>query len=248
MDYLSILLPLFIMGLVSSAHCIGMCGGIMGALTLAIPSRAKAKQLAILVAYNLGRIGSYALMGLLVGFFAEQLAAWGGGVFLRVLAGALLIAMALYLADWWRGLTKLEALGRYVWVYIQPLGKSLMPVDSIKKAVCLGALWGWLPCGLVYAALVLAMTQPLALLSAGAMLAFGFGTLPAVLAAGLAAQRLTAILQRRQLRFVLAIIVLLFGLWTLWGALAHTHHQHPQDNLPAENSIEEDHSRMHHHH
>jgi uncharacterized protein len=228
---LSILLPLFSLGLVSGAHCIGMCGGIMGALTMAIPAEAKSKRWFILVAYNLGRILSYGVMGLLAGLFAEQFSALGGGTILRILAGVLLITMGLYLANWWRGLTKLEILGRYLWVYIQPIGKRLMPVNTIPKALLLGALWGWLPCGLVYAALAMAMTQPAPLLAASTMLAFGLGTLPAVLAAGAVAQQLAYILQQRPVRIVLAFIIIVFGVWTIWGGLGHSHqHQHPQNH------------------
>jgi sulfite exporter TauE/SafE len=251
---LTILLSLFTLGLVSSTHCIGMCGGIMGALTMAIPAQAKAKRGVILVAYNLGRISSYALMGLLVGFFAKQIAALGGLTILRVLAGLLLIAMGLYLADWWRGLSKLETLGRYLWVYLQPLGKGLMPVDNIPKALFLGALWGWLPCGLVYAALATAMTQPAPLMAASAMLAFGLGTLPAVLAAGFAAQQLTRMLQQRQVRIGLALVIIVFGVWTIGGGLGHSHqhqheNQHTQQHLPVDadhSAAETDHSHMDH--
>lgn len=239
---LTIFLPLFIMGLVSSAHCIGMCGGIMGALTMAIPAQAKAARWMILVAYNFGRICSYTLMGVLAGLFAEQFAAMGGGAILRILAGTLLIAMGLYLADWWRGLTKLENIGRYLWVYLQPLGKPLMPVNSLPKALLLGALWGWLPCGLVYAALATAMTQPAPALAGTAMFAFGLGTLPAVLAAGIAAHQLTRILQQRKVRIGLAIIIMVFGVWTIWGALAHgSHHHHASQ--PGQDV---DHSTMNH--
>lgn len=243
----AIFLPLFIMGLVSSAHCIGMCGGIMGALTMAIPASATATRWKILVAYNIGRICSYALMGALAGVFAEQFAALGGGSLLRILAGALLIAMGLYLADWWRGLTRLETLGRYVWVYIQPVGKRLMPVDNLSKALMLGALWGWLPCGLVYAALAMAMTQPAAGLAAGAMLSFGLGTLPAVLAAGVAAQQLTRILQQPKLRRGLALVIIAFGLWTIWGSLGHSHNHHNSGNLdPDGHSHSMSHSELNH--
>lgn len=244
----AIFLPLLIMGLVSSAHCIGMCGGIMGALTMAIPAQAKTARWMILVAYNLGRISSYMVMGVLVGLFAEQFAALGGGVILRVLAGTLLIAMGLYLADWWRGLTKLETVGRYLWIYIQPLGKRLMPVNNLPQALLLGALWGWLPCGLVYAALALAMTQPAPLLAGTAMLAFGLGTLPAVLAAGIAAHQLTRIMQQRRVRVGLAIIIMAFGVWTIWGALAYAnHHHHGQHGQVTEQDLM-DHSAMDHSH
>jgi len=237
-----ILLPLFTLGLVSGAHCIGMCGGIMGALGMAIPAEAKAKRWAILVAYNLGRISSYTLIGLLAGMFAAQFAALGGGMALRVLAGFLLIAMGLYMADWWRGLTRLEALGRYLWVYIQPLGRGLMPVDNLPKALLLGMLWGWLPCGLVYTALAMAMTQPAPGAAAGAMLAFGAGTLPAVLLAGIAAQQLARFLQRRQVRVALALLIIVFGVWTIWGASGHSHGHHRQHQ--AVESM--DHSAMDH--
>jgi sulfite exporter TauE/SafE len=238
-----IFLPFFTLGLVSSAHCIGMCGGIMGALTMAIPANAANKRWIILVGYNIGRILSYGVMGLLAGFFAQQFANMGGGIILRILAGALLIAMGLYLADWWRGLTKLETLGRYLWVYLQPLGKGLMPVDNISKALLLGAIWGWLPCGLVYSALVSAMTQPVPILASGSMLAFGLGTLPAVLAAGVAAQQLTRILQQKQVRVGLALLIMVYGVWTIYAALGgHEHHHHNKGAT----MVEHDHAHMHH--
>ena len=223
---LQVCLSLFMVGLLSSTHCVGMCGGIMGALTMAIPADAKAQQRVIVVAYNVGRIASYTLMGVLVGFFAREIAAVGGMLVLRVLAAMLLIAMGLYLADWWRGLTQLETFGRYLWVYLQPFSKRLMPVDTIAKALQLGALWGWLPCGLVYSALASAMTQLSPLAAGSAMLAFGLGTLPMVVATGLAAQQLTRLLQRRGLRMLMGLLIILFGCWTLWGALTHSHHHH----------------------
>ena len=245
---LSIFFSLFTLGLVSSTHCIGMCGGIMGALTMAVPAHATSKRWFILATYNVGRILSYGLMGLLAGLFAEQFSAFGGGTILRIVAGALLIAMGLYLADWWRGLTKLETLGRYLWVYIQPVGKRFMPVDSLPKALFLGALWGWLPCGLVYAALAMAMTQPAPLMAASAMLAFGLGTLPAVMAAGAVSNQLASILQRRPVRIVLAVTIIMFGVWTIWGGMdhSHAHHHSLQDAHQHHSSNEVDHSSSHH--
>lgn len=228
-----ILLSLVSLGLVSGAHCIGMCGGIMGALTMAIPAQASAQRWRILGAYNLGRILSYSAMGGVAGVFAAQFAALGGAPVLRIIAGLLLISMGLYIANWWRGLTRLETLGRYLWVYIQPIGKRLMPVDTFAKALLLGALWGWLPCGLVYAALAMAITQPTPVSAASAMLAFGLGTLPAVLAAGVVAQQLARILQQRPVRTALAVIIIIFGCWTIWGGLAHSQgHEHTHAHSP----------------
>lgn len=236
-----IFLPMLVMGLVSSAHCIGMCGGIMGALSMAIP--AQSQRWKILLAYNLGRIASYSAMGFLLGLFAEQLVGLGGASVLRILAGALLVAMGLYLANWWRGLTYVEALGRYLWAYIQPLGKYLLPVDNVGKALLLGALWGWLPCGLIYSALALAMTQT-ASVAAGSMLAFGIGTLPAVMLAGVAAQQLAKLLQQRQVRIGLSLLIIIYGCWTIYGGMAgHAHH-----HQPAEPDQHHDHSTMQHNH
>lgn len=214
----------FMLGLLSSAHCVGMCGGIMGALTMAVPPEARQRRFALLLTYNLGRVASYCFMGLLVGMFGQGFVELGGAGWLRILAGLLLIAMGLYLANWWRGLRYLEAGGRYLWAYLQPLGKPLMPVNSLPKALLLGALWGWLPCGLVYSALVYAMSQGAAVNAALLMLAFGLGTLPAVLATGLAAQQFARLLQQRHIRWGFALLIIGFGMWTIWGGSQHDHH------------------------
>lgn len=247
----SALTAAFLLGLFSSAHCVGMCGGIMGALSMAIPADAKARRWVILLSYNLGRILSYTLMGAIVGVFARQITESGGAVWLRWLAGLLLIAMGLYLANWWRGLTYLETGGRYLWAYLQPLGKALMPVDNPTKAVALGGIWGWLPCGLVYSALAYAMAQGDALGGSAVMLAFGLGTLPAVLATGFVAQQLARLLQRRHIRWSFAVMVMLFGIWTIWGGghASHEHHQdshqhHHDSHQPVKKSM--DHSTMDH--
>lgn len=239
------LVAAFLLGLFSSAHCVGMCGGIMGALSMAIPAAAKARRWWILLCYNLGRIGSYGLIGLLAGAMASELAQWGANVWLRWAAGLLLIAMGLYLADWWRGLTYLETAGRYLWAYIQPLGKRLMPVDSVAKATLLGLVWGWLPCGLVYSALVYAMAQGQAASAGLVMLAFGAGTLPSVLATGLVAQQLGKWLRKPQVRWPLAVAIILFGCWTIWGG-GHTGHDHSHHGASATET--HDHSAMDHTH
>jgi sulfite exporter TauE/SafE len=236
----------FLLGLFSSAHCLGMCGGIMGALSMAIPAQAQKKRWLILVAYNLARIVSYGFIALLLGRFAQELSVWGGQVILRWLAGLLLIAMGLYLANWWRGLIYLETAGRYLWVYLQPLSKQLMPVNSVLKAMALGFLWGWLPCGLVYSALMFAMAQGSAIDAAIVMLAFGLGTLPAVLLSGVFAQTLNSWLQVKQLRWLFAVIIIVFGVWTLMGTGMHSHHTHHQNTQePMQEVNEHDHS--HHH-
>ncbi|SIQ44952.1 sulfite exporter TauE/SafE family protein [Aquipseudomonas alcaligenes] len=215
------LLSALILGLLGGGHCLGMCGGLMGALTLAIPPEQRARRLRLLLAYNLGRILSYATAGLLIGLAGWAVASSPAAMALRVLAGLLLIAMGLYLAGWWSGLTRIEALGRHLWRHLQPLASRLMPVSSLPRALLLGAVWGWLPCGLVYSTLLWASSQGSPGESALLMLAFGLGTWPVLLATGMAAERLTALLRRRGVRVAGGLLVILFGIWTLPGPHQH---------------------------
>jgi len=220
-ELLPLLLSAVVLGLLGGGHCLGMCGGLMGALTMAIPAEQRGKRLRLLVAYNLGRVLSYTTAGLLVGLAGWALAQSPAAMALRVVAGLLLIAMGLYLAGWWSGLTRIEAMGRGLWRHLQPIASRLMPVRNLPQALFLGALWGWLPCGLVYSTLLWAASQGDALDSALLMLAFGIGTWPVLLATGLAAERMTALLRKRGVRMAGGIMVILFGLWTLPGPHQH---------------------------
>jgi sulfite exporter TauE/SafE len=216
-----LLLSALILGLLGGGHCLGMCGGLMGALTLAIPAEHRAQRFRLLLSYNLGRICSYTIAGLLLGLAGWAVASSPAAMLLRVIAALLLVAMGLYLAGWWSGLTRIEVLGRGVWRHIQPLTRRFMPVTSLPRAILLGGLWGWLPCGLVYSTLLWAASQGDALDSAALMLAFGLGTLPVLLATGMAAERLTALLRKRGVRMAGGLLVVLFGLWTLPGPHQH---------------------------
>lgn len=224
-------LAALMIGFLGGGHCIGMCGGVMAALSFAIPADQKARRWRVLLSYNAGRIASYTLIGVLAGALGFQLSSGHGLSVLRIIAGLLLIAMGLYLANWWRGLSYLETLGGFLWRRIQPLGKSLMPVKSSGAAVALGMLWGWLPCGLVYTALAYAIAQANVIESAAVMLAFGLGTLPAVLASGVFAERVKRLMQLQRFRVTMSLCIMVFGLWTIWGTYQHVvsgmdHSQH----------------------
>lgn len=220
-ELLPLLLSAFTLGLLGGGHCIGMCGGVMGALGMAIPADQQSRKLHYLVIYNLGRILSYALAGFLFG-----LAGWAVGqspvaMGMRVLAGLLLIAMGLYLAGWWFGLTRLEKLGQHIWRPIQKRAKGLMPLKKRRHALLLGALWGWLPCGLVYSTLIWSASQGNAQLSALLMFCFGLGTWPVLIASGFAAERLGQFLRNSKVRAVAGLLVILYGIWTLPGPHHH---------------------------
>ncbi|WP_027960208.1 sulfite exporter TauE/SafE family protein [Halomonas halodenitrificans] len=209
----------FVFGLLGGAHCIGMCGGIMSALSFAVPPsmRSPARLSGLLLGYNLGRITSYMIAGALAASLGTLLSLTAPArLILQGLAALMLILMALYIADWWKGLLRIEAVGRRLWRHIEPLGRRLMPVVKLPQAMALGAVWGWLPCGLVYSMLTwsLAIADPLR----GALLmgAFGLGTLPALLATGFAARQLSGLIRHRATRSIAALSIIAFALWQLW--------------------------------
>ncbi|WP_024695938.1 sulfite exporter TauE/SafE family protein [Pseudomonas syringae] len=220
-DLIPLLFSALVLGLLGGGHCLGMCGGLMGALTLAIPREQRGQRLRLLMAYNLGRIVSYAIAGFFSGMVGWAVANSPGATTMRVVAALLLVAMGLYLAGWWSGLTHIERLGRGLWRHLQPIATRLLPISSIPRALLLGALWGWLPCGLVYSTLLWAASQGNAIDSALLMLAFGVGTWPVLLATGLAAERTTALLRKRSVRATGGVLVIVFGIWTLPGPHQH---------------------------
>lgn len=203
-------------GLMGSAHCAAMCGGIAGALSLGIDEK-RQNKLPIIAGFHIGRVLSYALIGALLGsvmmVVADQIKPVSAA--LRIIAGLLLIAMGLYVANWWMGLTSLERIGVPLWSRLQPLTKKLLPVKSTAGALALGGLWGWLPCGLVYSALSWAVTAESASGAAARMLLFGIGTLPAMLSMSIAADASRRLLQQKNTRTVAGILLIGFGVWTL---------------------------------
>ncbi|TBU93515.1 sulfite exporter TauE/SafE family protein [Stutzerimonas kirkiae] len=220
-ELLPLMLSALVLGLLGGGHCLGMCGGLMGALTMAIPPQQRARRFGLLLGYNIGRVLSYALAGFILGLAGWALANGPLASAMRIVAGLLLIAMGLYLAGWWSGLTRVEAIGKGLWKLIQPLASRLLPVSSLPRALLLGGLWGWLPCGLVYSTLLWAASQGDAVDSALLMLCFGLGTWPVLLATGLATERLGAFLRNRGVRMAAGALVILFGLWTLPGPHRH---------------------------
>jgi sulfite exporter TauE/SafE len=179
----------FAAGLLGGVHCAGMCGGIVGSLSAAARGSVPARQLA----FNAGRILSYAFAGALAGGLGS-LAQLAGPVLvartaLFIVANILMVLLGLYVAGWARGLLRLEAAGGRIWRHIEPLARRAYPIDSAPKSFAAGLVWGWVPCGLVYSMLALALASGSIAGGALVMAAFGAGTLPNLFAVGFAAQR-----------------------------------------------------------
>ena len=207
------LLAALLLGLAGGGHCIGMCGGISAALSLGVPQGRRAIFYSL--GFNLGRILSYAFIGALVGF-ASQILQLNQYIGLSLwLAGFMLVLMGLSIGQWWQGVRKVEALGKFIWRWLQPLTKSLLPIKSLTHAFALGGLWGWLPCGLIYSSLIWASSAGDWHSSSMLMLAFGVGTLPANLATGLLAQQLRVVLSKSISQRILGGSLMALGLYTL---------------------------------
>jgi sulfite exporter TauE/SafE len=211
-------LALFLIGLLGGTHCIGMCGGIVSALSMGGPS-----GFVLHLAYNSGRIVSYAAAGAIAGALGGLSLTLSGQLPVRItlylLANLMLVALGLYLIGITQTLAFTERFGKKLWVHLQPLSKRYLPARTVAQAFPLGLLWGWLPCGLVYSALATALTSGSALHGAGMMLAFGLGTLPNLLLAGLLAVRLKAYAALPLVRWAAGLLVLGFGVWGLLGVL-----------------------------
>ncbi|GAB4435641.1 MAG: sulfite exporter TauE/SafE family protein [Rhodocyclaceae bacterium] len=209
-------IAVFLIGLLGGVHCAGMCGGIVGAL--AQPAGGKPRLL-LHLAYNAGRIGAYVAAGALFG------AIGGAGLLLNgvlpvqialyVAANLMLVALGAYLIGFTRVLAPTEQAGQFLWRKLRPLTARFLPATKVSQALPLGMLWGFLPCGMVYSVLATALVSGSALRGAGLMAAFGLGTLPNLLAAGVLLARLNTALRVRALRLASGLLVLGFGLWGL---------------------------------
>jgi sulfite exporter TauE/SafE len=211
-------LALFLVGLLGGTHCVGMCGGIVGALSLGAPAR-----WSMHLAYNAGRIFSYGLAGAIAGALGAASMAMDGQtpirLFLYLLANLMLVALGFYLLGVTRALAFSERFGQNLWRHIQPLTRRFLPARTVAQAFPLGLLWGWLPCGLVYSALATALTAGSAERGALLMLSFGLGTLPNLLLAGILLARLNEFVRLPAVRIVSGLLVLGFGLYGLLGVV-----------------------------
>jgi sulfite exporter TauE/SafE len=214
----------FTLGLAGSVHCLGMCGGIAAAAGTRTQSAGSSVGAALAgLTFNLGRIASYALLGLAVGAIVgaaiSQVPVRPFAVALRALAGLLMFFMGLSLLTG-KDLLSLERAGGRLWGRLRPLTGRALALPPALRFGALGLLWGFLPCGLVYSALALSAASGSMLAGGVTMLAFGLGTLPAMLAVTLAGSAFTRRLSGLWTRRVAGILMIVFAFWTAFGTFA----------------------------
>lgn len=204
---IAMLVPAFLMGLLGGAHCVVMCGGVAAT---ACPRASTG------LAFNLGRIATYTALGAAAGAFGGMSSSFvpveALRVALRALAAIALLGLGLHLAGITNAFTAAEKIGAPVWKRISPLAKSLLPARTPLHAAALGAIWGFVPCGLVVAAMTLALNAPGVALGATTMLAFGLGTLPIMTLVTSLAGPVSRSLSRPMLRRTAGLFVLVLGI------------------------------------
>jgi uncharacterized protein len=175
-------------------------------------------NLPMVLAFNGGRILSYGVAGATAGMLGS-----GAGTLLIsdampfrlalfLMANIIMLLTGLYIAGWTTGLAPLERAGQYLWRHLSSLTNKFLPVETLPQAAFLGGLWGWIPCGLVYAMLVVALASGSALNGAATMIAFGLGTLPAMTAAGMLSAQVKTRLRDKRLRIAAGLVVIAMAL------------------------------------
>ena len=223
----SIYITAFIVGILGGVHCLGMCGGVVGGLTFSLESKVQTswwRMMSFQLAYNIGRISSYVLIGALFGLFGASLGTVAAFLpvqqLLQMVAGLFMIALGLYLGGWWFGVAKVEQVGQRLWQYLAPYAQKMTPVKHIHQAWLYGLVWGWLPCGLVYSTLIMAMTAASAFEGAAVMLVFGLGTLPNLMLMGVFAFYFTRLSRMVWVKRIAGGSVVAMGAWQVYLAIS----------------------------
>lgn len=216
----------FIVGFLGGVHCVGMCGPLVGAFTFSLASdiqRSSQRVALMQLVYNLGRLTSYVLLGAIAGLVGllliEAASLLSMQRWLLGFAGVWMLILAAWLMGWSAWPARLEGLGAGWWSrWSQRWRGRFLPVQRWYQAFLMGLLWGWIPCGLVYSTLILAMSAGSVGAGMSVMLAFALGTLPNLLLVGASAFWLMRVKRNTWLIRIAALGMASFGLWTLWQA------------------------------
>lgn len=242
----AILLAAFSLGLFGSPHCLGMCGGIVTAFGLSMQGMTPARKSVLVASYHVGRLISYALLGVVasgvgVALFAPLMHQSAP----RVLLGAVLVIIGLTLLGV-PLLARLERVGARLWQAMAPVRRRVLPMDSVPKALFAGLLWGLLPCGMVYGALMLAVANHDTATGAALMVAFGLGTLPMLVATQATVGLLQRTIRQWHLRQINGALLTVAGVAVMvvpmWMATMH------QGGHGHDHTMMHDTSTMHEHH
>ena len=258
---IALLAPALLMGLLGSPHCLGMCGGIVTAFGISIKDLSAQKRAMLIGAYHVGRLLSYMGLGVVAGVFGHTLLApfLTDNALPRIVLGLSLVFVSLLMLGV-PFLNRLERVGLRLWNALMPIRQKVLPMNSIPKALMAGLLWGLLPCGLVYGALVMALSVSATGSNLGFgvlfMFVFGLGTLPMLVLTGTALSWLQSKIKAFNVRKFSGALMLISGLMVMLSPTAmhlmhghhhghHDHQMHEHHHTPNQPNHGHDHS--HHH-
>lgn len=236
----ALLIAALLMGFFGSPHCLGMCGGLVAAFSLSMKDVSPAKRRALIATYHLGRLTSYAILGLLAGFIGTTVLEplMIGNSTPRILLGLVLVFVGVTMLGM-PFLNKLERLGMKFWQLLSPVRQKVFPLNTYPRALAAGLLWGYLPCGLVYGALLIAVVAHDPLSGAALMFVFGLGTIPMLVATHETVNWLREKIGRLRLRQINGAIMMLSGLAVIIVpmVMANMHSSHnSKQNMPMTDS------------
>ncbi|MDO4700937.1 MAG: sulfite exporter TauE/SafE family protein [Moraxella sp.] len=259
---MTLLAPALLMGFLGSPHCMGMCGGIVAAFGISIKDSSPKKRALLIGTYHTGRLISYMALGVVATLFGEHILApfLMGNALPRIVLGLAIVFAALLMLGV-PFFNRLEKVGLGLWNALAPVRQKVLPMNSVPKALAAGLLWGLLPCGLVYGALVMAVSISATGQTSGLgvlfMLAFGVGTLPALVLSGVTLSWLQAKVKVFNLRKFSGAIMLVSGLFVMLsqpvmqymhGHGEHGHHHHGHHHSAHHEQQNHAHHRHHHGH
>ena len=219
-----LLLAAFAMGFFGSPHCLGMCGGLVTAFGLSMQEVSPLKKRGLIATYHFGRLISYSILGVIAGIIGTTVLApiLMGNATPRILLGLVLVFIGLSMLGM-PFLNKLEKVGMGVWKKLSPLRQKVFPLNTFPRALAAGLLWGFLPCGLVYGALLMAVVGNNVTTGALLMFVFGLGTVPMLVATQETVGWLHKQIGRYKLRQLNVIIMILSGLAVIALPMAMKH-------------------------
>ena len=219
----ALLIAALLMGFFGSPHCLGMCGGLVTAFGLSMKEVSPAKRRALVATYHFGRLSSYAFLGLLAGLIGTTVLQplMQGNSMPRILLGLVLVFVGVTMLGA-PFLKNLERFGMRFWQYLSPIRQKVFPLNTFPRALSAGLLWGFLPCGLVYGALLIAVVAHNPLSGAALMFVFGLGTVPMLVATHETVGWLRDKIGRFRLRQLNGAIMVLSGLAVVFVPIAMT--------------------------
>lgn len=220
-EFLALLSGAFFIGFAAQTHCVGMCGPVIGILGM----NNSYKRIPAAILYNLGRISTYTLLGVIGGLIAASVSDITTIQYvIRYIAGAIMIFIALQLFGMPQFLGIIERPFQYIWKPLQKFSQRFFPIRTALGTYTVGMIWGLLPCGAVYGPLAVAMGAGSVAKSAGIMFTFGLGTLPIMIGLAIFGTFVGHFFAKKGVRMVAGIIVLIMAIYYL-GWIA------PQDKV-----------------